>query len=442
MTDSTYSSPASWPFATRVAFRFCCVYFVLYVITTQMLPGMVLAPGLPDLGDSPPVRGLVVLIGKYLLRLADVPIHSSGSGDMLFNWVHAFSLLFIATIATVLWSIRSGNTTNHARLYKWFRLFIRFAVAATMLSYGFAKVIPLQMPTLALSRLVEPFGDFSPMGVLWYSVGAAPAYEVFIGTAEVFAGLLLILPRTTMFGAMVCLMDAIGIFALNMTYDVPVKLFSFHLILFSLVLLAPNLQRLFDLFIRQRAITPVPEPLVSTIPSRQRRVVIGQFVFGALIMAINLFASIKANYLYGAAAPRSPLFGIWAVEESVLDGVVQPPLLTDTKRWKHVVLQSPERADFQLMNDQFIRSTVAVDTVARTFTVITPNKRGVNVAGVGDTTSVNSAMRYERPLPDQLVLDGELHGKKVHMTLKLRPLESFLQKSRGFNWVQEYPFNR
>ena len=30
------------------------------------------------------------------------------------------------------------------------------------------------------------------------------------------------------------------IFTLNMTYDVPVKLFSFHLILMSLFLLAPD----------------------------------------------------------------------------------------------------------------------------------------------------------------------------------------------------------
>ena len=33
------------------------------------------------------------------------------------------------------------------------------------------------------------------------------------------------------------------IFTLNMTYDVPVKLFSFHLILMSLVLMAPEASR-------------------------------------------------------------------------------------------------------------------------------------------------------------------------------------------------------
>ena len=38
-----------------------------------------------------------------------------------------------------------------------------------------------------------------------------------------------------------------------MTYDVPVKLFSFHLIVMSAFLVAPNAPRLFDFFIRRRA---------------------------------------------------------------------------------------------------------------------------------------------------------------------------------------------
>jgi len=41
-------------------------------------------------------------------------------------------------------------------------------------------------------------------------------------------------PRTATLGAMICLADAIEIFTLNMTYDVPVKLLSSHLVFMSL----------------------------------------------------------------------------------------------------------------------------------------------------------------------------------------------------------------
>ena len=40
------------------------------------------------------------------------------------------------------------------------------ATAATMVTYGMIKAIPLQMPAPPLTRLLEPFGNFSPMGVL------------------------------------------------------------------------------------------------------------------------------------------------------------------------------------------------------------------------------------------------------------------------------------
>src|SRR6185503_1468921 len=135
------------------------------------------------------------------------------------------------------------------------------------------------MPILSLTRLVEPFGNFSPMGVLWYSVGASPAYEIFIGLAETAAGLLLFLPRTAQLGALMSLMDAVGVFAMNMTYDVPVKLFAFHLILLSLFLLAPNARRLYDLFLLHRSATLREEPPLGSTERARRRAVVAQGVF-------------------------------------------------------------------------------------------------------------------------------------------------------------------
>src|SRR5262249_770946 len=146
---------------------------------------------------------------------------------------------------------------NYVVLHKWFHLFLRFALGSEMVLYGMDKLVPMQMPFPQLTRLVEPYGNFSPMGVLWYSIGASPAYEMFVGGAEMVGGILLFFPRTAMLGALVCLADVIEVFALNMTYDVPVKLFSFHLILMSLVLLAPELRRIAGFFFTDREV-PAP----------------------------------------------------------------------------------------------------------------------------------------------------------------------------------------
>jgi len=420
----------SWHPATRIAFRFCMIYFGLYVITTQMLPAMALV--LPDFGAIPPMRNLTLWVGHRLLGIADVPMQPSGSGDRLFNWVHAFTLLLIATATTVIWSIVARRRLHHERAFAWFRLFLRLAVATTFLSYGFAKVIPQQMPTLALTRLVEPFGNFSPMGVLWYSVGASPAYEIATGCAEVLGGLLLFLPATTIVGALVCLMDATMIFLLNMTYDVPVKLFSFHLILMSLFLLAPNARRLLDLFILHQSTSLRAEPRVPRGMTGHRRLVVATAIYGVLMFGLNVQNGIRSWHRFGAGAPKSLLYGIWDVKDIAIDGVARPVLNGDTTLVKRVIFQQNTAAAVQMMNDAIRRFGASVDTTRKQLTLLPSGSDAITL----------SPLSYQRPDHEHLLIDGMIDGRMTHLALQFRDPDSFLQRSRGFHWVQELPFNR
>src|SRR5437899_11151387 len=104
----------------------------------------------------------------------------------------------------------------------------------------------MQFPPPALDRLVQPFGDASPMGLAWTFVGASPAYEIFTGTGELLGGLLLTMQRTTLLGALVAAGVMAHVVALNFCYDVPVKLFSSHLLALALWLMIPDARRLFD----------------------------------------------------------------------------------------------------------------------------------------------------------------------------------------------------
>jgi hypothetical protein len=49
---------------------------------------------------------------------------------------------------------------------------------------------------------------------------------------------------------------------------------------------------------------------------------------------------------------------------------------------------------------------------------------------------------FQRPAPDQLILDGQMDNHKMHMQLHLVDRNKFLLVNRGFHWIQEYPFNR
>jgi hypothetical protein len=423
-----------WNAATRIAFRFCFTYFGLYVLCTQMLGGLIVLPGLeiPELGSLAPLRNITSWIAAHLFGVREaLVITGSGSGDKTFDWVQAFGFLAAAIVATTAWSAIDRRRGDYIDLHKWFRLFLRFALGSTMLVYGASKVIPLQMSAPSLLRLLEPFGNFSPMGVLWASIGASRPYEVFVGSAEFAAGVLLFMPGLTTLGALLALVDAIEIFTLNMTYDVPVKLFSFHLIVMSLVLLVPEASRLVDVIVLNRATGPSTEPPPGAGRRGTRALVALQLVFGAYLVAMNLYSSAKGWTQYGGGAPRSPLFGIWTVDEMSIDGHVRSPLTTDYDRWRRVVFQNPASVSFGRMDDTFVTYVAAIDVAANKLTL----RRGQGKSPVGTLT-------FERPRAERLTLEGEMDGHKVRMQLQLVDRAGFQLVSRGFHWIQEYPFNR
>jgi len=426
-------SEGAWSPAARIAFRFCFLYFGVYVLTTQMLAGMLPNPKfrVPVLAEKLPMRPLVLWVGNHVLGVKPT-VHPTGSGDTLFDWTHAFTLLLLAALGTVVWSIVARRTTSYPRLQKWFRLFLRVALGTTMFSYGFAKVFPLQMPTVFLSRLLEPYGDFSPMGVIWYSIGAAPGYERFIGSAEVLGGLLLLLPWTGLIGALVTFGVTFGVFMVNMTYDVPVKLFAFHLVLMSIFLIAPDARRLINWFVLNRPVVPASAPRYGPSASSHRRWIAALLVFTVWALGLAVYGGTQGYKQYGPGAPKSPLYGIWDVDSMAINGEIRPPLTTDSLRYGHAVFQSLNGGiSFQKMDQSFDRFVGTIDTVKRTIDL----KKG------SDSTW-KSVLAYERPSPTKLTFEGDLGGKRVRMAMTQHDLNKFLLISRGFHWIQEFPVNR
>src|SRR5436190_12899708 len=186
-TESRVDPATTWHPVTRVGFRFAASYFSLYVLTTQMLYALLPFP-IPSPGGSALVQNLTTKIATDLLGFRAPLVTMSGSGDKPFDWALALWLLTTAIVITIGWSVLDRRRVGYVTAHQWFRLFLRFSVGASLLSYGMAKVFPNQMPSPQLARLVEPYGHFSLMGVLWQQMGASAGYERFTGIVESLAG--------------------------------------------------------------------------------------------------------------------------------------------------------------------------------------------------------------------------------------------------------------
>ena len=78
------------------------------------------------------------------------------------------------------------------------------------------------------------------------------------------------------------------VFMLNMTYDVPVKLFAFHLILLACFLLAPDVPRLVSVLFLDRATAPRPRAQLFSSLRANRIALAAQVVLGLWLLGLNL----------------------------------------------------------------------------------------------------------------------------------------------------------
>jgi uncharacterized membrane protein YphA (DoxX/SURF4 family) len=423
-------SAPRWGLAKRVVFRFVCAYLVLYNIPFPL--------GEPTFTSTLVEKyenlwhPVVQWVGKHVLRLSyDITVFTNGSGDTTYDYVRALCFLAIAAFATLVWSVLDRRRPGYARLYDWLRLYVRFALGLTMIVYGSVKLIPLQMPAPYLTRLLEPYGDSSPMGLLWTFVGASPAFEMLTGGVEILGGLLLILPRTTLLGAVVCLADTAFIFTLNMCYDVPVKLYSFHLVLMSLFLVAQDSGRLANVFLLNRPVEPAaPRPLFKR-RRLERGALVFQIVFGLYLLGFSLHGAYQQSKVYGFNAPKPPLYGIWVVDEFTADGQTRPPLTTDAARWQRVIFQTPKSVMVQPMTGPNQPFTLELNEGAKTLTL-----------GKRDDPNWKAVLTYRDEGEGRMAIEGDFDGHATRALLTRFDDSKFLLKSRGFNWIQERPFNR
>lgn len=432
------ATPVRWPWAARIGFRFGVIYSVLFCVMIGQIAFVfvgVLYEVIPDDMPTWPLRQAAPVlewVGRTVFGIEAVFQEYSGSGDQAAIWVMLFCLAVLSAGAALVWSVLDRRRLAYPRLGAWFLTVLRLCLAGQMLFYGIAKAIPTQMPPPSLSALIQPYGQLSPMSVLWLQVGSSPAYEILLGIAELIGGLLLLVPRTATLGAMLSLVSMAQVFVLNMTFDVPVKILSFHLLVFSLVLLAPQARRFADFFLLARRAEPAVQPPLFTGRRANRYAGIAQAVIGVWLVAGAVQIGWSSWDEFGGGAPKPPLYGLWAVTEFRVDGQPVAPLLTEEKRWQRVVIETPGVVTLQGMDGGLVTAPAVVDETTRTLTLAA-------APGAGSAGTPQGTFTYERTDTGRLYLEGELDGRPTVVDLRWVDPASFPLNGPGFHWIQDFP---
>ena len=412
-----------WHPFTRTAFRFAFVYLLLYNLPFPLNA----FPYVDKAGEW--YNSLWTWIVPRLARAAfnkEVSTIFNGSGDRTYDFLLVACLLLISLVITVIWTFFDRKRLSYPTLNRWLNLYVRFSLGATMIGYGAFKVISSQFPPPTLDRLMQSYGDSSPMGLLWTFMGASEPYTMFVGFAEMIAGILLFPRRTSTLGALMSTGVLSNVVALNFSYDVPVKLYSMHLLAMAVFLLLPDARRLANLFILNRPAECVREQSLFRRTVWHRGALVFASLFVITVVGTSLYQSYDQRRSF--MSQRSPLYGVWEVEEFSLG---QSTPTASTQRWQRIIFDSPGRITVQTPTEPHQRFSLQLDQGKRTLTL---RKR--------EDPGWNTVLTYEQMSPEVITLAGALNGSELTARLRRSEERKFLLIDRGFHWINEVPFNR
>ncbi|MBN4066062.1 hypothetical protein JYT51_01865 [Candidatus Amoebophilus asiaticus] len=426
--DLTENSAATWSILKKIIFRFICVYFLIYVVELplQLIPfGEFLSAYYYGFWDS-----LILFTGEKILNVGyEIDVEMNGSGDTTYYYIQALIILTLSVMTCLIWTLADNKPKDYNKLLYWFTVIIRYYLIITLMSYGFAKIFKTQFPAPSLYRLLEPYGE--SMGLAWTFMGYSSLYNIFTGSAEVLGGVLLLYRRTTTLASLILIAVMSNVLAMNLAYDIPVKLFSFHLLLMGIFLLSIDIKRVLNFFILNKS-TSLSN---FTTPYSGRAMGISRIVLKVLFIGFFSFTmiseEIEAGEKWGDNRPKPPLYGMYEVETFIYDGDTLPPLLTDNTRWKKMTIEWEEHVVIYLMNDSTKGYAFKPDTVEKTITMYS----------YADTTS-KYLFKYLQPTNDHLTFSGVLKEDSLTIHMKKIDINKFLLVNRGFHWINESPYNR
>ncbi|MBL8899006.1 MAG: hypothetical protein JNM84_15305 [Planctomycetes bacterium] len=376
--DASIPVRESWPLWQRCLFRFVLLYYAIYAFPGPLGSlARTIQGGLVHVGLDPSLEpwswiGISLQwigeawqsITSKMAELGCSPyevIHQrTGSGDTGHAFAKFLFALSVASLGMLLWCGVS-SARAYPRLGRWLHLCVRFDLAFALLGYGSAKFYGGQFGELTLARLTQEIGDTWPMTMVGTFLQASKPYELFGGACEVLSALLLFHRRTALLGACFAIATMTNVCALNWLYGVPVKLYSSHLLLYGIGLLAPFAPQLCAVFLRNRPSQPVDLRVARGALARYALLLIGGAWVGSALLVTHLQGIEPKPWL--ADRERTELYGLWTIESMKIDGEEVP--LTSAERWRDFAIErnptawarelSGERHFFELRYDATTR---------------------------------------------------------------------------------------
>jgi len=404
-----------WSLIHKIVFRFVFTYLVLFILLSFLA-----------LFLETPLRWFAENILNWG---ADFEMQSTGSGDRSFDYVRLGLNLVLTLIIGVIWSISDLRRLSYNALLYWFQVILRIALFLAMLLYGLAKIFKGQFADPSLELLLQRVGDMSPMGLAWAFMGHSMAYNIFIGFAEIFGGALLLYRKTLTIGSMIIIGVMTNVAMMNFTYDIPVKLFSIHIVLMASVLLLADRHRVMNVFFKNKTAERV-NYFVPSMNAILKKVISGVKVLILILLTVVVIIQCFVRFdMRDQLKTKSEFYGIWETQLFIKNKDTLVPLLTDSYRWRYLIVNYKRKAAVKKMNDSINRYQFEI------------NQELKKVIFKRDIDSIPQHFSYTFVDSEHLQLKGTLDGDSLYIQFKRKLETDFRLINRKFHWVNESTYN-
>lgn len=417
----------------KIFFRFFFLYFLLTIAPWFWFTFI---PGLNFVTDyyTKGIQWIVFKLNDWFLHVKQ-PLNTEGygSGDTSYAWAEFYTIIILSLLLAVVWAIFNKNEKNSRALEYWLHNLIRYNLIMVAFSYGIIKLFGLQMPFPNLSQLATPLGEFLPMRFSWLFIGYSQPYEFFSGAMEVTVGLLLLYRRTIPLGLIVGLGVFINIFAMNMCYDIPVKLYSMQIVICCFFLLAIDSQKYINFFILNKPTIPTTGYNYRFTKRWQR---IGRIVLKVafIILAVG-FTTYECINRYGemhtleaAVIPQ----GVYNIKTFKKNSQIIAIETTDTLAWKDFIFDKGKLGSIKTADTTFW------NRYGRAYFIYETDKSKQMIhfkEGMSDSVSLFQ-MKYKFINKNRLQLEGVFKKDTLFYEL-IKSDKTFPLAEKQFHWISE-----
>jgi hypothetical protein len=218
-----------------------------------------------------------------------------------------------------------------------------------------------------------------------------------------------------------------NVMMMNFCYDVPVKQFSGHLVFISLLILGPDLKRIFLFILGLAPASLVYEPVVYE--KRYKRLIV-RWGKAAILVLFTLLFFDQGFDTGNDSEPKlagEKLTGSYNTSLLILN---KDTLLSSQIPFIRKMAIKGQYLSFTSCMDSSKGYKTKFDTVAKT----------LRLTYTKDTTQITTlAYKVEK---DRMILSGKWNGKEMHAEFIKKDQKKYLLTNRGFHWINEFAYNR